>query len=48
MCVREVVDYADTQFLNFGIKPLRKNEKVSETVCAWSYGAQVEYFKQKK
>ena len=27
---------------------LRENEKVRETVFACSYGAQVEYFKQKK
>ena len=37
--VHIVVDHADTQFLNFAIKYLRKNKKVSKIVFACSYGA---------
>ena len=40
VCV--VIDYADTQLLNFAIKYLLENEKVCETIFACSYGAQVE------
>ena len=32
---------------NFAIEYLCENEKVTETVSAFSYGAQVESFKQK-
>ena len=43
-----VVDYVDIRFLNFAIEYLRENEKSHETVFAFSYGAQVESFMQKK
>ena len=46
--VHVVVDYTDTQFSNFAIEYLCKNEKVGVTVFACSHGAQVEYFKQNK
>ena len=46
VCV--VVDYTDTWFSNFAIKYLHENEKFRETVFAFSYGAQVESFKQKR
>ena len=45
--VRIVADFIDTQFLNFAIKYLCKNQKVCITNLAFSYGTQFEYFKQK-
>ena len=48
VCVLVVVDYADTRFSNFEIEYLRKNKEVRENVLVCSYGAQVEYFEQKR
>ena len=45
MCVSVVVEYADTRFSRVS---LQKNKKVCETVFAYSYGAQVESFKENK
>ena len=47
LCVRVVVDYADTGFSIFAIEYLRENENVCKTVFACSYGAKVESFKPK-
>ena len=38
-CIFRKFDYADTRFFNFAIEYLRENEKVRETVLAFSYGA---------
>ena len=46
--VRLVVDYADTQFLNFAIEYLHENEKVRKTVFPCSYRTQVESLKLNK
>ena len=42
-----LVDYADTRFSNFAIEYRRKIETFSETLFAYSYGAQVEPFQPK-
>ena len=48
MLVHIVVDYVDMRFSTFAIEYLRENEYVRKTIFACFYGAQVEYFKQKK
>ena len=47
LLVHIVVDCADTQFSNFAIEFLHESEKFANTDFGYSYGVQVEYFKQK-